>query len=145
MGGQVVGAERFLYALRTLRDADHILTYIQQSDAIDYQRQRWLCNRGSVCVSDSLQPTDVRHTTRSLRKKPSHPMPFPHPQSRNYHQRKEYKPSRWRILWKFFEGAIKVAEYWDCQDDVNPANDRTRFGHINFHDQISFRIGKRFE
>ena len=59
-------------------------------------------------------------------------MAFPHPQTCKDHDRKEDVAS-WRgIVGEFFEGAINVAEYRNCKDDVDPAKNRTSGGI--FHD-----------
>src|ERR1700731_289575 len=78
---------------------------------------------GDVHTSQSLR--------RSLRKKPSNDMAFPHPQSRNDHHRNENKPCRVSVVWNFFKRAIDIAEYRNAKDEVNPANNRTFAGILH--------------
>src|ERR1700675_3113755 len=56
---------------------------------------------------------------RSLRKKSSNDMAFPHPQSRKDHYRKEEIPSWGRIAWKLFKRTIDITEYRNAKDDVH--------------------------
>jgi hypothetical protein len=69
---------------------------------------------------------------QSLRNQSSQDMPFPHPQSRKDHSRKEDIPSWGGIVWEFFKRTINITEYRNTKDDVNPAKNRT-LGGI-FHD-----------
>src|SRR5580700_3621085 len=73
-----------------------------------------------------------------LRNKSSKDMAFPHPQSRNDHYRKEDKPSSGGIVWKFFKRTINITKYWNAEDDVNPAKNRT-FGGL-FHDEFVLHL-----
>src|SRR5713226_4736090 len=68
---------------------------------------------------------------RSLRKKSSKYMAFPHPQSRKDHYRKEDKPSSGGVIWNFFKRTINITEYRNAKDDVNPAKNRTLGGIIH--------------
>src|SRR5438876_7715370 len=69
---------------------------------------------------------------RSLRKKPSKEMAFPHPKPRKDKYGNEHKPSRGRVVWNLFKRTINITDYWNGQDEVNPANNRTFSGL--FHD-----------
>lgn len=73
--------------------------------------------------------------SRSLRKKSSDKMAFPHPKSRKDKYRDEDKPSRDGIVWNFVKRTVDVACYWNRKDDVNPANNRTCCGLV--HDVFS--------
>src|ERR1700735_4053895 len=63
---------------------------------------------------------------RSLRKKSSNDMAFPHPQSRKNKHRNEDKPSSGGVVWNLVKRAINVTEYRNAKDEVNPAKNRTR-------------------
>ena len=52
-------------------------------------------------------------------------MAFPHPQSRKDHYRKEDKAGCGGIVRKLRKRTINVTEYWNAEDDVNPAKDQT--------------------
>src|SRR5947207_8623104 len=62
---------------------------------------------------------------RSLRKKSSNDMAFPHPQSRKNKHRNEDKPSGGGVVWNLVKRAINVTEYRNAKDEVNPAKNRT--------------------
>jgi len=65
------------------------------------------------------------------RNKSSNDMAFPHPQSRNDHDRKEDIPS-WRgIAWKFFKRTIDVTNDRNGKDEVNPAKNRPFGGFLH--------------
>lgn len=58
-------------------------------------------------------------------------MALPHPQTGKDHCRYEDEPSAKGILRNFVKRTIDIADYWDAEDEVNPANNRT-FGGV-FH------------
>lgn len=62
---------------------------------------------------------------RSFRNKASKHMAFPHPQSRKDHHRNEDKPRCGSIVRKSLKRTINVTEYWNAEDQVNPAKNRT--------------------
>src|ERR1700733_5611036 len=62
---------------------------------------------------------------RSLRKKSSNDMAFPHPQSRKNKHRNEDKPGGGGIVWNLVKRAINVTEYRNAKDEVNPAKNQT--------------------
>src|SRR5713226_5746793 len=81
---------------------------------------------------------------RSLRKKPSNDMAFPHPQSRKDHYRNEDKPSRSGVVWNLVKRTINITDYRNGKDDVNPAKNPTfgacgegRLLQGRFHDDYS--------
>jgi hypothetical protein len=82
---------------------------------------------------------------RPFRKKSSNDMAFPHPQSRNNHDRKENTSSCGCVVWKFFKRTINITEYRNGHDDVNPAKNRTYGGifHASFPLHLS-AIAPRF-
>src|SRR6185437_998779 len=62
-------------------------------------------------------------------------MSLPHPQSGKDHERKEDKPSRRGIAWKFVKRTIDITEYRNGKDEVNPAKNRT-LGGITDHGRL---------
>jgi hypothetical protein len=73
----------------------------------------WVCN--------PAEPT----SGRALGHKPSHNMPFPHPQSCKHHNRKEDKPGCGRVVGEFFKRTVNISEYRNAEDDVNPSKNPT--------------------
>src|ERR1700678_3069415 len=67
-------------------------------------------------------------------------MAFPHPQSREDHERKEDISRRRRVLRKLLKRAIEIAVDRDSHDDVNPAQNRSLGG--NLHSHVSFLVPK---
>src|SRR2546423_3457963 len=78
---------------------------------------------------------------RSFRNKSSEHMAFPHPQSRQQHDGKEYQPGCGGVIRKDFKRTIDIADDWNAADDVNPANNRT-FGGIS-HDRSVLHFCRR--
>src|SRR5438045_2691160 len=68
---------------------------------------------------------------RSLRKKASNDMAFPHPQSRKDHYRNEHKPSRAGVVWNLVKRTINVTDYRNAKDNVNPAKNPTFCGLVH--------------
>jgi hypothetical protein len=71
---------------------------------------------------------------RFLRMEPPKKMAFPHQQSRKEHRWKEDESSRPSVLGKLFKWAVNIAVDRDCDDDVNPAKNRTSDTPIHLHD-----------
>src|SRR5580700_7262144 len=86
---------------------------------------------GSLClrilVPSSCESSYCRSVLlgRSLRKKSSNHMAFPHPQSRKNKRRNEDKPSGGGVVWNLVKRAINVSEDRNAKDEVNPAKNRT--------------------
>ena len=55
-------------------------------------------------------------------------MAFPHPQSREDHDRNEDEPGLEGVVGKFVKRTVNIADYRNGKDDVNPAKNRTRDG-----------------
>ena len=70
-------------------------------------------------------------------------MALPHPQSRQDNYRKGDKPNNRGVVRKLFERTINVTDYWNAEDEVNPAKNRT-FGGIShsilFHREFAAHI-----
>src|SRR6266852_1952218 len=71
---------------------------------------------------------------RSLRKKSSNNVAFPHPQSRNQQYGEKDIPNSPSVVWSIRRRIINVTEYRNATDNVNPAKNRT-FGSL-LHDEI---------
>ena len=63
--------------------------------------------------------------SRPSRNQLSNGMAFPHPQSRNDHERNEHEPSWRSVVGKVFKRAVDIAEDRNGKEDVNPAKNRT--------------------
>jgi hypothetical protein len=50
-------------------------------------------------------------------------MAFPHPQAGKNHHWQKNIPGSEGVAGKLIERAIDVAEYWDAEDNVDPAED----------------------
>src|SRR5579863_1274902 len=55
---------------------------------------------------------------RSFRNKPPKQMAFPHPQSRNNHDRHENTPHSGRVLRNFFERTVNITQYRNAKNNV---------------------------
>jgi hypothetical protein len=55
-------------------------------------------------------------------------MAFPHPNSRNDHDRKGDIPNHGSVVRQLLEWTIDITDYRNAKDDVNPAKNRTLGG-----------------
>src|SRR5579872_856900 len=72
---------------------------------------------------------------RSLRKKSSKDVAFPHPKARKDKYRNEDKPGSGRVVWNLVKRTVNITSYRDGKNNVNPAKNRP-FGCF-LHDQLS--------
>jgi hypothetical protein len=73
-------------------------------------------------------------------------MALPHPQSRQDNYRKRDKPNNRSVVRKLFERTINVTDYWNAEDEVKPAKNRTLGGishSIPFHREFAAHICQR--
>jgi hypothetical protein len=89
-----------------------------QITTIGATRYRWDC----PSISRRMPKVQLGSSPRN---KPSNHMAFPHPQSRKDHDRHKETTSLESVTWKFVERTINVAQYWNAEDEMNAADNRT--------------------